>query len=93
MSKYYTFTEILCSENIGDSLDTINANYANLSNWAKDIETKYNNLWKPILDFYTSNLTDINHAITVDTERSNDFINFKSNMYDITLNDFEVFVL
>jgi len=48
----YTITLVNSSQNIGDSLSTINQSYSSLSQWVIDTQDSYDKKWKYVYDFY-----------------------------------------
>ena len=45
-SMSYTITLVNSSQNIGDSLSTINQSYSSLSQWVIDTQDAYDKKWK-----------------------------------------------
>jgi len=72
----YKFYNINSSETIGDSLTSVNLNYINLQNWISEIQTQYDNNWKPIIDFYNSNITDYKNILSLANQLSSNWDNF-----------------
>jgi hypothetical protein len=60
----YTFSQILSSSAIGDSLSDINTNYSNLNDWVNDIQYSYNNEIIPVIGFFFDNLNYIQDSLT-----------------------------
>lgn len=60
----YTFSEILSSSAIGDSLSVINENYLGLNNWVNDIQYSYDNQIIPVIGFFLDNLNYIQDSLT-----------------------------
>jgi hypothetical protein len=63
-SSAYSFFSVLSTDNIGDSLDSLNLNYSLLDNWVTDFQKNYEDNWTSIIQFYTSNLNDMDTVIT-----------------------------
>lgn len=50
----YTFTTILSTDSIGDSLSSINNNYSQLDTWLNSIQLSAQNYWIPMMNLYNS---------------------------------------
>jgi hypothetical protein len=74
----YNFLPILSSNNIGDSLDTINNNYLNLDLWTQSVEASAKYLWRPILDLFISKQEDWLSASTIFQTNSSKWESLKS---------------
>jgi len=79
---------------IGNSLSTINLNYSRLNTWANDIQLKYDNKIKVLLDFYNENIQSINEALTLIGANSAALVSFKTTVQNTSaywLQPFNVF--
>jgi hypothetical protein len=74
----YSFTTILASDNIGDSLTNINNNYNNLNSWLFEFQNSYNENWTTILDFYNQYGEQLNNAISLVQNKSASWIDFNT---------------
>ena len=76
--SYPIIDKISKNDCIGNSLSTINLNYSRLNTWANDIQLKYDNKIKILLDFYNQNVNDINEALTLIGANSAAWVSFKT---------------
>jgi hypothetical protein len=68
----YTFYNILSTETIGDSLSSININYANLDDWTNNIQFSANNYWLPLVNFFENVAINwSNNILNVTNNKSN----------------------
>jgi hypothetical protein len=61
----YPITLINSTQNIGDSLFTLNKNYSTISQWIVDIQNLYYNYWTPIYKFYIQYSTRMDTVISL----------------------------
>jgi hypothetical protein len=59
----YTITSVTISENIGDSLQTVNKNYDTLTTWINDLQKNYNDVYLPIYNYYLKYSDRMDNAI------------------------------
>lgn len=79
----YTFTTILTSDSIGDSVSSINNNYSNLDQWTSSIQFSATNYWIPLMNFYNqvapALLKTISTASNASTNWNNTLTTVRSN--------------
>lgn len=63
---------------IGDSLQLMNQNYANLDKWVYNIKLSAENLWQPLFDLFLYNQDDWDNALTLAKQNSATWISFAS---------------
>lgn len=74
----YNFLPILSSNNIGDSLNTLNDNYLNLDLWTQSVEASAKYLWRPVLDLFISKQEQWLNASTIFQTNSSKWESLKS---------------
>jgi hypothetical protein len=63
---------------IGDSLQLMNQNYANLDKWVYNIKLSAENLWQPLFDLFLYNQDGWDNALTLAKQNSATWISFAS---------------
>jgi hypothetical protein len=74
----YTITKISSSQNIGDSLDLINQNYSNLSNWIIDVQNSYNNTYQNVYNFFIQYVDRMDETLNLIHTLSSEWQSFQT---------------
>ena len=62
---FRSFTPIDAALPIGDSLDDINLNYANLDTWLTNVSLSADLYWRPMIEFFTQLKTEWKDSLTL----------------------------
>jgi hypothetical protein len=76
----FTYTTILPTETIGDSLSSVNKNYLNFDVWTQNITMSADVIWNPLIDFFNYYKENWTKALTITRDNSAKWIDLRTNV-------------